>query len=101
MNATDLFPKDLFAGKTVFVTGGGSGINLGIAKNFAALGAKLGICGRSQERLDGAAVELRTAAVQLSAISLTTRRSTMRRCVAAPSLRSTSSPNWERRSPMT
>jgi len=53
------FPKDMFAGKTVFITGGGSGINLGVAKNFAALGANIGICGRKQERLDGAAEELR------------------------------------------
>src|SRR5215472_3152516 len=59
MNVTDVFVKDLFAGKHVFVTGGGSGINLGIAKNFAALGASIAICGRSQERLDGAAAELR------------------------------------------
>jgi NAD(P)-dependent dehydrogenase (short-subunit alcohol dehydrogenase family) len=55
----DVFPKDLFRGKTVFVTGGGSGINLGIARNFAAVGASLAICGRTQERLDGAAAELR------------------------------------------
>jgi NAD(P)-dependent dehydrogenase (short-subunit alcohol dehydrogenase family) len=59
MQITDVFSKDLFRGKTVFVTGGGSGINLGIAKNFAAVGASIGICGRSQERLDGAAAELR------------------------------------------
>lgn len=59
MDITSYFSKDLFRGKTVFVTGGGSGINLGIAKNFAAVGANLAICGRTQERLDGAAEELR------------------------------------------
>jgi NAD(P)-dependent dehydrogenase (short-subunit alcohol dehydrogenase family) len=51
--------KDLLKGKTVFVTGGGSGINLGIARNFAAVGASVAICGRTQERLDKAAEELR------------------------------------------
>jgi NAD(P)-dependent dehydrogenase (short-subunit alcohol dehydrogenase family) len=51
--------RDLFKGKTVFVTGGGSGINLGVARNFAALGANIAICGRTQERLDAAATELR------------------------------------------
>lgn len=59
MRVTDVFRRDLFAGQHVFITGGGSGINLGIAKNFAALGANVGICGRSQERLDGAATEIR------------------------------------------
>ncbi len=59
MTITDIFAPTLFAGKHVFVTGGGSGINLGIAKNFAAVGANVSICGRSQERLDGAAAELR------------------------------------------
>ena len=49
----------LFSNKTVFVTGGGSGINLGVARNFAALGAHIAICGRTQEKLDNAAVELR------------------------------------------
>jgi NAD(P)-dependent dehydrogenase (short-subunit alcohol dehydrogenase family) len=41
----DLLPRELFKGKTVFVTGGGSGINLGVARNFAALGANIAICG--------------------------------------------------------
>jgi len=45
---------DAFAGHTLFVTGGGSGINLGIALAFAAKGARVAICGRSQERLDHA-----------------------------------------------
>jgi NAD(P)-dependent dehydrogenase (short-subunit alcohol dehydrogenase family) len=59
MDITQILSKDLFADKTVFVTGGGSGINLGIAKTFARLGARIAICGRSQERLDGAAAKLR------------------------------------------
>ena len=59
MNVQKLFPTDLYKGKTVFVTGGGSGINLGIANNFAALGANLAICGRTQEKLDHAASGLR------------------------------------------
>lgn len=50
--------RDLFAGKTVFVTGGGSGINFGIAHAFARHGAAVAICGRSQERLDGARAAL-------------------------------------------
>ena len=55
----DFLPKTLFKGKTVFVTGGGSGINLGVASNFAALGANIAICGRTQEKLDAAATGLR------------------------------------------
>lgn len=54
-----VFRNDLFRERTVFVTGGGSGINLGIAKTFARLGARIAICGRTQERLDAAAAELR------------------------------------------
>src|SRR5258706_16097741 len=59
MSIDRYLPRDLFAGKTVFVTGGGSGINLGVAKNFALLGANIAICGRTQEKLDAAAAELR------------------------------------------
>src|SRR5258708_34249100 len=59
MDITNYLPKDLFKGKTAFITGGGSGINLGVGKAFAALGANVGICGRTREKLDAAAGELR------------------------------------------
>jgi NAD(P)-dependent dehydrogenase (short-subunit alcohol dehydrogenase family) len=59
VNIESLLPKDLFGGRTVFVTGGGSGINLGIARAFAALGASVGICGRTREKLEAAAAQLR------------------------------------------
>jgi NAD(P)-dependent dehydrogenase (short-subunit alcohol dehydrogenase family) len=67
MSVTDYLPKDLFKGKTVFVTGGGSGINLGIGKTFAALGANIAICGRTKERLDSAARELRALGAKVIA----------------------------------
>ena len=67
MEITRYFAKDLLAGKTVFVTGGGSGINLGVAKNFAAVGANVAICGRTQARLDGAARELEALGAQVFA----------------------------------
>ena len=59
------FRDNLFAGKTAFVAGGTSGINLGIAKRFAQLGAKVAGFARpdsgqplqgdrkDQERIDG------------------------------------------------
>jgi len=58
VDITKYLPKDLFKGKTVFVTGGGSGINLGVGRAFATLGANIGICGRTREKLDAAAVQL-------------------------------------------
>ena len=59
MIAQDFLPRTMYKDKTVFVTGGGSGINLGIARNFAGLGAHLALCGRTQAKLDAAADELR------------------------------------------
>lgn len=47
-----------FDGKTVFVAGGSSGINLGIAEAFAARGANVAIASRSQERVDSAVKHL-------------------------------------------
>ncbi len=73
MLVNDLFRDGLFANHHVFITGGGSGINLGIAKNFAALGAKVSICGRSRERLDGAAAELRAMGAEVFAQSADVR----------------------------
>ena len=73
MSVTSYFSKDLFRGKTIFITGGGSGINLGIARNFAALGADLGIVGRSQDKLDAAVAELRKLGARVSAHSADVR----------------------------
>ncbi len=55
MNLEEVFAPTLFAGQTVFITGGGSGINLGVAQCFARLGASIAICGRTQSKLDDAA----------------------------------------------
>src|SRR5438046_7945976 len=73
MNITKYFSKELFKGKTVFVTGGGSGINLGIARNFAALGASIAICGRTQAKLETAAVELRTLGAKVCPVAADVR----------------------------
>jgi NAD(P)-dependent dehydrogenase (short-subunit alcohol dehydrogenase family) len=73
MLATEMFAPGLFRDRTVFVTGGGSGINLGIARNFAALGADIGICGRTQAKLDAAAVELRALGAKVCAVAADVR----------------------------
>ncbi|WP_031465073.1 SDR family oxidoreductase [Sciscionella sediminilitoris] len=48
-----------FSGSHVFVSGGTSGINLGIAEGFAAAGATLTVSSRSPERVDAAVQRLR------------------------------------------
>jgi NAD(P)-dependent dehydrogenase (short-subunit alcohol dehydrogenase family) len=73
MLVTEYFAKDLYKGKTVFITGGGSGINLGVAKNFAALGANIAICGRSQGKLDAAAEELRALGAKVCPVAADVR----------------------------
>lgn len=47
-------------GKTVFVAGGTSGINLGVAEGFARAGASLAVLSRNQDKVD-AAVETLSA----------------------------------------
>ncbi len=44
------FQTQLLAGKHAFVTGGTSGINLGIARRLAQAGARLSVLGRNAER---------------------------------------------------
>lgn len=55
----ELFRDKAFAGKTVFVAGGSSGINLGIAMRFAEMGARLALISRSTERIAAAAEQVR------------------------------------------
>lgn len=49
-----IFRKGLFEGHVAIVTGGGSGIGFSIAKTLGELGAKIAICGRNAEKLEGA-----------------------------------------------
>jgi NAD(P)-dependent dehydrogenase (short-subunit alcohol dehydrogenase family) len=55
---TQLLHQDLLRGQTVFVSGGGSGVNLAIAKVCASVGANLTIIGRTASTLESAADQL-------------------------------------------
>lgn len=54
-----MFASDALEGKTVLVTGGGSGLGLSMAGRFLELGARVAITGRSEERLQDAASQLK------------------------------------------
>jgi NAD(P)-dependent dehydrogenase (short-subunit alcohol dehydrogenase family) len=56
-----IFRDRLLAGKTAFVTGGGSGIGQRMAERFAEHGAKVMLVGRKQEKLDAAAAGIQSA----------------------------------------
>ena len=54
-----VFRGGLFSGQTLWVTGGGSGIGRCVAHELASLGARVIISGRTQEKLDRVAQEIR------------------------------------------
>ena len=59
MGYQSVFKPDLFAGQTLIVTGGGSGIGRCTAHELASLGAFVILVGRKQEKLDKVAGEIR------------------------------------------
>ena len=56
----ELLSPDLLRDRNVFVSGGGSGVNLAIAKACAELGANIAICGRTETKLKSATDELQS-----------------------------------------
>lgn len=57
-----------FAGRTAFITGGGSGIGLGMARVFARRGMKVAIADLHQDHLDAAEAVLRGEGAEVLAI---------------------------------
>lgn len=53
-----------YSGKTVFISGGTSGINLGIAEGFAAAGARVFVISRSQDKVDAAVAAISAAGAE-------------------------------------
>ena len=60
MSYQSVFKQDLFAGQTVVITGGGSGIGRCTAHELAALGADVAIIGRNADKLDAVQDEIRS-----------------------------------------
>lgn len=53
-----MFTEDTLSGKTILITGGGSGLGLAMAKGFVESGANIAICGRTEEKLIKACAEI-------------------------------------------
>ncbi|MCG8391768.1 MAG: SDR family oxidoreductase [Pseudomonadales bacterium] len=58
MSYRSVFKPDLFAGRNIIVTGGGSGIGRCTAHELASLGARVVLVGRKQEKLDAVTAEI-------------------------------------------
>ncbi|MCL4328618.1 MAG: SDR family oxidoreductase [Candidatus Thermoplasmatota archaeon] len=54
-----MFSKDLLKGKTVLITGGGTGLGRSMSFGFASLGAKIAIVSRKEENLKETVEDLR------------------------------------------
>ena len=61
------FSSNLLSGKSAFVAGGTSGINLAIAKAFAAHGAKVAVISRDPAKVEAAVAEIGSGALGYSA----------------------------------
>src|SRR5579863_2991385 len=63
-----MFRTDLLLNKRILITGGGTGLGKGMAHRFLELGAEIYICGRREEVLEEAVVELSAGGGHIHAI---------------------------------
>src|SRR5437879_5254912 len=56
-----VFQKDLFQGRAIFITGGGTGLGRSMALRFAELGARMFLVGRREEPLRETCEEIHRA----------------------------------------
>jgi citronellol/citronellal dehydrogenase len=68
MPFSSIFREGLFAGKTIVVSGGGTGIGRASARELAGLGARVVICSRALEHLESARDEIVAAGGQAEAL---------------------------------
>src|SRR6185437_10398008 len=71
--AGGIFRADLLQGRVALVTGGGTGIGLGIASCLAAAGATVAIASRKPEHLEPAAAELRAQGARVTTVEANVR----------------------------
>eukprot|EP01113_Clastostelium_recurvatum_P035745 TRINITY_DN5014_c0_g2_i1.p1 TRINITY_DN5014_c0_g2~~TRINITY_DN5014_c0_g2_i1.p1 ORF type:complete len:308 (-),score=31.72 TRINITY_DN5014_c0_g2_i1:350-1216(-) len=63
-SAVSPFKSDCLNGKVAFITGGGSGINLGVARSLGLHGCKLALMGRRKEVLENACKDLASCGIE-------------------------------------
>ncbi len=68
-----IFAPDLLAGRVALITGGGTGIGLGIAACLGAAGATVAIASRKPEHLEAGAEALRAQGVAVTAVETNVR----------------------------
>jgi NAD(P)-dependent dehydrogenase (short-subunit alcohol dehydrogenase family) len=73
MEPFEPFRKDLLAGKTTVITGGGTGLGRSMALRMAGLGARVGIIGRRKEPLEETVGAIRAAGGQATFASADVR----------------------------
>ncbi len=71
MELSNTFRDGLLAGKSAFITGGTSGINLGIAKVLTHYGCSVAVLGRNPEKAGKAAEEIRALGAAGEVLALT------------------------------
>lgn len=67
------YPADIFAGRTVLVSGGGSGMGLAMARAFAQGGANVAVMGRSLERAEEGAARIAALGARVHATTCDVR----------------------------